>query len=146
MTKGRQKRHLTWKNAENLYNRAISDAWNADGAPGIVYTTGWDGKPVVHDRMHWTLAEAINTSAVLYRLTGKEKYASDYAAFMQYLDESVIDHVNHSWFHQMDKDNQVMETVWPGKPDLYHALQAMLIPYYTPELSIALAVKRGAHI
>ena len=132
--------------AENLYNRAISDAWNADGAPGIVYTTGWDGKPVVHDRMHWTLAEAINTSAVLYRLTGKEKYASDYAAFMQYLDESVIDHVNHSWFHQMDKDNQVMETVWPGKPDLYHALQAMLIPYYTPELSIALAVKRGAHI
>ena len=132
--------------AENLYNRAIGDAWNADGALGIVYTTGWDGKPVVHDRMHWTLAEAINTSAVLYRLTGKEKYASDYAAFMQYLDESVIDHVNHSWFHQMDKDNQVMETVWPGKPDLYHALQAMLIPYYTPELSIALAVKRGAHI
>ena len=25
--------------AENLYNRAVSDAWNADGAPGIVYTT-----------------------------------------------------------------------------------------------------------
>lgn len=48
--------------AENLYNRAIADGWNADGAPGIVYTTDWDGNPIVHDRMHWTLAEAINTS------------------------------------------------------------------------------------
>ena len=48
--------------AEGLFLRAISDAWNVDGAPGLVYTTDWDGKPVVHDRMHWTLAEAINTS------------------------------------------------------------------------------------
>lgn len=31
--------------AQNLYNRAVSDAWNADGAPGIVYTTDWNGKP-----------------------------------------------------------------------------------------------------
>ena len=38
--------------AESLYARAISDAWDADGAPGIVYTTDWNGKPVVHDRMH----------------------------------------------------------------------------------------------
>ena len=73
--------------AENLYCRAIADAWNADGAPGICYTTDWDGKPVVHDRMHWTLAEAINTSSVLYRVTGKKKYADDYEAFMEYLDE-----------------------------------------------------------
>ena len=58
-------------------------------APGIVYTTDWDGKPVVHDRMHWTLAEAINTSSVLYHVTGKKQYAENYAEFMQYLDETV---------------------------------------------------------
>ena len=75
---------------ENLYNRAIEDAWNADGAPGIAYTTDWEGKPVVHDRMHWTLAEAINTSAVLAHITGKQKYADDFAEFMQYLDEKVL--------------------------------------------------------
>ena len=129
------------KLAENLYNRAVEDAWNSDGAPGIVYTTGWDGKPIVHDRMHWTLAEAINTAAVLYRVTGKEKYASDYAEFMKYLDEKVLDHVNGSWFHQLDKDNNLLGTVWPGKSDIYHALQAVLIPYSTPDVSIALAVK-----
>ena len=127
--------------AENLYNRAVADAWNSDGAPGIVYTTGWDGKPIVHDRMHWTLAEAINTAAVLYRVTDKEKYASDYAEFMKYLDEKVLDHVNGSWFHQLDRENNLLGTVWPGKSDIYHALQAVLIPYSTPDVSIALAVK-----
>ena len=121
----------------------MEDAWNADGAPGIVYTTDWNGNPVVHDRMHWTLAEAINTSAVLYRVTGKQIYADYYAQFMTYLDEKVLDHVNGSWFHQLDQNNQVIGTVWQGKSDLYHAVQATLIPYYSPLLSIAPAVKEG---
>lgn len=127
--------------AECLYNRAVADAWNCDGAPGLVYTTDWDGTPVVHDRMHWTLAEAINTSAVLYRVTEKEKYASDYAEFMEYLDATVRDKKNGSWFHQMDRENRVIGTVWPGKSDLYHALQATLIPYGPVEVSVAPAVK-----
>ena len=130
--------------AENLYNRAVADAWNADGEPGICYTTDWNGKPVVHDRMHWTLAEAINTSSVLFHVTDNEKYAADYAEFMKYLDEKVLDHVNGSWFHQLDRENNLLETVWPGKSDIYHALQATLIPYYAPGLSIAVAVKKQA--
>lgn len=127
--------------AERLYCRAVSDAWNRDGAPGLVYTTDWNGVPVVHDRMHWTLAEAINTSAVLYRVTGRERYATDYAAFMEYLDTTVHDTVNGSWFHQMDAQNRVIGTVWPGKSDLYHALQATLIPYAPVSVSVAKAVK-----
>lgn len=129
--------------AERLYNRAISDAWNADGAPGIVYTTDWEGKPVVHDRMHWTLAEAINSSAVLYRITENKKYLDDYASFMKYLDEKVIDRINGSWFHQLDQDNNLLDTVWPGKSDLYHAFQATLIPYMPVNVSIAASVRKN---
>ncbi|MBE5913743.1 MAG: AGE family epimerase/isomerase [Pseudobutyrivibrio ruminis] len=130
--------------AEKLYNRAVEDGWNADGEPGICYTTDWDGKPVVHDRMHWTLAEAINTSAVLYRVTGNEKYKEDYAAFMEYLDEKVYDKATGSWFHQLDEHNNVIGTVWPGKSDIYHALQATMIPYNDlVGVSIASAVARG---
>ena len=123
-----------------LYRRAIDDAWNADGAPGIVYTTDWEGKPVVHDRMHWTLAEAINSSAVLYRVTGEARYAGDYAEFMKYLDETVLDHTCGSWFHQLDEKNNLKGTVWPGKSDLYHAFQAMNIPYLGCDISIARAI------
>ena len=127
-----------------LYDRAVLDAWNADGAPGLCYTTDWNGQPVVHDRMHWTLAEAINTSAVLFRVTGQERYRQDYAGFMQYLDTCVLDRETGSWFHQLDRNNRPLDTVWPGKPDLYHALQAMLIPYCPdPALSVAAALRRG---
>ena len=32
-------------------------------------------------------------------------------------------------FHQLDGDNRVIGTVWPGKSDLYHAFQSTLIPF-----------------
>ena len=44
-----------------------------------------------YSNVHWTLAEAINSSAVLYHLTGKQEYADDYAQFMQYLDEKRVE-------------------------------------------------------
>ncbi len=123
--------------AVKLYERAVEDGWNADGAPGLVYTTDWEGKAVVHDRMHWTLAEAINTSAVLYRITGDQKYADHYSMFLEYLEGSVHDHVHGSWFHQLDRDNKLKTTVWPGKSDIYHAFQATQIPYLDVDRSIA---------
>ena len=126
--------------SEQLFLRAVEDAWNVDGAPGFVYTTDWEGRPVVHDRMHWVLAEAINTAAILYRITKKTEYADYYAEFMKYLDEKVVDHVRGSWYHQMDEKNHVTGTVWPGKNDLYHAFQATLIPCYKAGLSLSCAV------
>lgn len=137
---GVQTRETYIVTACKLYERAVADAWNTDGAEGIVYTTDWYGRPVVRDRMHWTLAEAINTSAVLFRITGDRKYADDYSAFMKYLDNTVLDHKTGSWFHQLDENNRLKGTVWPGKSDLYHAFQAMLIPYLKPDVSIARAV------
>ena len=128
------------KAAKDLYDRAYLDAWNADGEKGFVYTTDFEGNPVIHDRMHWTLAEAINTSSVLYRITGDKRYADDFSTYLEYLDQSVMDHRYGSWFHQLDEKNSVIDTVWPGKPDIYHAFQAMLIPYVDPSVSIASAI------
>lgn len=127
--------------ARQLYQRAVSDGWNADGRAGIVYTTDWNGSPVIHDRMHWTLAEAINTSAILFHLTGDEAYGRNYYTFMRYLDDKVLDQVNGSWYHQLDEQNFLLNTVWPGKSDLYHAFQATLIPYCDPARSVAAAVQ-----
>lgn len=129
--------------AKNLYNTAVNDAWCKNGEPGIAYTTDWNGNPVVKDRMHWTLAEAINTSAVLYNVSKDTKYSDDYAMFNEYLDKYVHDKENGSWFHQLDEHNKLIGTVWPGKSDLYHAFQSTLIPYSDVSVSIAKAVKNN---
>lgn len=123
--------------AEKLFSRAVQDGWAADGQPGFIYTTDAQGQPVVHDRMHWTLAEAIQAAAALYRVTSQEAYAEWYTRFLEYLDHAVLDHERGSWHHQLDQDNRPIDTVWPGKPDIYHGLQACLAPYLPPDRSLA---------
>ena len=127
--------------AEGLFDRAVADGWAVDGADGFVYTTDWDGNPVVRDRMHWVLAEAIAAAAAMRTRSGDDRYAVLAATWWAYAERYLIDRTYGSWHHQLDTSNHVIETVWPGKPDLYHAVQATLIPRLplTPSMATALA-------
>jgi mannose/cellobiose epimerase-like protein (N-acyl-D-glucosamine 2-epimerase family) len=126
--------------AEALYDRALSDGWNSDGAEGFVYTTNWVGQPVVHERMHWVLAEAMGASAAL-TTSGVRDTTSDLERWWAYAKQHLIEPENGSWFHELDRHNQPSALVWSGKPDIYHALQAVLIPRLplTPAIVPALA-------
>ena len=126
-----------------LFDRAAADGWNVDGAEGFVYTTDWNGQAVVHDRMHWVAAESVNTAAVLHLRTGEERFAALAQQWWMYINEYLIDHELGSWHHQLDRDNLPIHTVWPGKPDLYHIVQATLIPRLplSPGLASALAAR-----
>jgi mannose/cellobiose epimerase-like protein (N-acyl-D-glucosamine 2-epimerase family) len=129
--------------AENLFARAVADGWSVDGAPGFVYTTNWDGSPVVRDRLHWVVAEAINTAAALHRRTGQTLYANWYRHWWDYTDTNLIDHIHGSWRHQLDEANVPADTLWSGKPDLYHVLQTTLIPRLPLYPMIATAISDG---
>jgi sulfoquinovose isomerase len=126
--------------ARSLYERAVTDGWAPDGAPGFVYTTDWDGTPVVRTRMHWVVAEAIGAAAALHRVTGDPVYAADYARWWDYVAEHLLDLRRGSWHHELDPTNTPGADVWPGKPDLYHAFQATLLPMLplAPGLAVAL--------
>lgn len=128
-----------------LFDRAVADGWAADGAPGFVYTTDWDGTPVVRQRFHWVVAEAIGAAAALHRRTGEQRYLDLYAAWWAYVDAHVRDLDRGSWHHELDPANRPAATVWPGKPDLYHAVQATLLPRLplAPGLAAATALSVG---
>ncbi|MDO5700500.1 MAG: AGE family epimerase/isomerase [Bowdeniella nasicola] len=110
-----------------LNDRAVADGWGADGGPGFVYTTDWQGAPVVRSRMHWVLAEAICTATALHRRTEEERYARDLQRWWDYADTYLIDHDLGSWHHELDPTNAPAHATWSGKPDVYHAYQAALI-------------------
>lgn len=131
--------------AAALYDRAVTDGWAVDGADGFVYTTDWSGTPVVHDRMHWVVAEAVAAAATLHTATGEARYAEDRDRFWAYAQDFHHDGVRGSWIHQLDRHNRPAATVWAGKPDLYHAVQATLIPRLplVPGLAVALAASSG---
>jgi len=121
------------EDAHGLYDAAIREGWAVDGADGFVYTVDWDGTPVVRDRLHWVLAEATATAAVL---DDDERYREWWNYAAQYL----IDAERGSWRHELDPSNRPAHSVWDGKPDAYHAVQATLIPRLplTPTLTSAL--------
>ncbi len=126
-----------------LFDRAAADGWAVDGADGFIYTTDWDGRPVVRDRMHWVLAEGFAAAAALHQRTGEERYADLARTWWAYAERCLIDREHGSWHHQLDAENQVIATVWPGKPDLYHAVQATLLPRLPLRLSLAAALAAG---
>lgn len=130
--------------AELLFERAVADGWAVDGAPGFVYTTDWSGTPVVRDRMHWVLAEALAAAAALRQRTGDERYAGLFAQWWAHAEEAFVDRAQGSWHHQLDPRNRPAAGVWPGKPDLYHAVQATLLPRLPLAPTLTRAIRDGA--
>ncbi|GAB3598493.1 AGE family epimerase/isomerase [Angustibacter peucedani] len=131
--------------AQALFDVAVDDGWSVDGAPGLVYTVDWDGVPVVRERMHWVVCEAIGAAATLYQATGEERYLDHYGTWWDYAREHLVDDRGR-WTHELDAQNRPSSTVWEGKPDVYHALQATLVPRLplAPSLAAALRVRSAS--
>jgi sulfoquinovose isomerase len=121
--------------ARELFQASSRVGW----APptGFVYTVDWSGTPVVPARFHWVLAEAIAAAAVLHRRTGDPAYADRYSVWWDVARRYYLDLAGGSWWHELDADGRPAGTVWPGKPDVYHAYQATLIPLQPPGGSLA---------
>jgi len=131
--------------ARALHDRAATDGWAADGAPGFVYTTDFDGVPVVRERLHWVVAEALGSATVLAQETGDQRYADDHATWTAWAEAAVVDRVHGSWWHELDPAGVPAFSMWPGKPDVYHAFQALLLPLLPPCSSfVGGALARGS--
>ncbi len=126
-----------------LFDRAVADGWAVDGAEGFVYTTDWSGRPVVRDRMFWVVAEALAAAATLQQRTGDLRYASWARTWWGYAERFVVDRALGSWHHQLDPENRPIDTVWPGKSDLYHAVNSVLLPRLPLAPTAAWALRAG---
>ncbi len=111
--------------ATALFDRAATDGWDGDG---FVYTTDWDGRPVEPRRFHWVAAEAVAAADVLHRVTGEERFAASADEWWRWIDTHLVDHERGSWHHELDTDNRPSGRTWIGKPDVYHAAQAAILP------------------
>ena len=129
--------------AAALFNRGVRDGWAVDGTEGFVYTTDWDGTPVVRDRLHWVVTEAIAAAAALQSADADPGYEHWYRTWWDHAAACFIDRAEGSWHHQLDPLNRPSATVWEGKPDTYHAFQATLIPLLPLNPTIATALMRG---
>jgi sulfoquinovose isomerase len=124
-----------------LFDNAVIDGWARNGEPGFIYTTDWDGAPVVSDRLHWVLCEAFAAAEALQTTTDEQRFGHLAAEWWDYAETFMIDRTLGSWVAQLDERNQPAASVWSGKPDVYHALQATLLPRVPLSHSLATSVQ-----
>ena len=131
------------EDAVALFAAAVETGWSADGAPGFVYTVDWDRRPVVRHRMHWVHAEGIAAAAALARRTGDGRYAARQAELESFVARHLVDRARGSWHHELDEHNVPSSDTWRGKPDVYHAYQALLLTRaaLAPSLAAQLAAR-----
>ncbi|WP_245792443.1 AGE family epimerase/isomerase [Bowdeniella nasicola] len=117
------------RSAYELIATGAKESFGVDGTPGYVYTTDFDGTPVVHERMHWVACEAYaaGIAAALAQPSAAERWSDVAAQAWGYIEEFLIEQPGQ-WVHELDRDNLPAAGTWEGKPDIYHALQAMLFP------------------
>lgn len=129
------------EDAVALFDAGVREGWAVDGAEGFVYTVDWDGSPVVRQRMHWVATEALAAAATLHRATGDEMYAICHDHWWAYAARHLIDREHGSWHHELGPDNRPATGTWAGKPDVYHAYQATLVPQLPAWPSFARALR-----
>ena len=130
------------EDAASLFETAVATGWSVDLEPGFVYTVDWQRQPVVRSRMHWVHAEALAAAAALHRRTGEASYAAWQRVFEEYVATYLLDPDLGSWHHELDERNRPSATTWQGKPDVYHAYQALLLARMP--LAPVVAVQLGA--
>jgi sulfoquinovose isomerase len=129
--------------ARSLFDAAVREGWAVDGADGFVYTVDWSGQPVVRERMHWVAAEATAAAAALHAETGDPSYERWYATWWEHIDTCFRDREHGSWHHELSPTNEPSSLTWQGKPDIYHAFQATLLPRLPTAPMLAAALANG---
>jgi sulfoquinovose isomerase len=116
--------------ARRLIEQAMADAWLPDG--GLAYTLRADGQVGVADRYWWPVTEAIGAYATPLRLGGTDADEAAYRKLWQFADSHFIDDARGGWFPELDSAGKPAGRQFIGKPDIYHSVQAALMPLLGP--------------
>lgn len=127
------------ESAEALFAQAVEDTAE-DDTPGLAYTTDWHGEPVVRERFHWVISEAVLAAEALHTYTGTALYAGLARRWWSEIDEHFVDDATGSWHHELSASMAHSSRTWRGKPDAYHAFNALTLPDLPLAPSAALTI------
>ena len=115
--------------ARRLFAQALAQGWDP-ARGGLYYTTEYDGTPRVRDRLWWPMCEGVGAAHFLSSLDGDAFHEASYRQLWDFISRRLIDRENGGWHPQLDDELKPKSGYFVGKPDIYHALQACLIPLY----------------
>ncbi len=141
-------RTLDWlpEAARALFRNAVTEGWDA-ARGGFYYTLDWSGRPHIANRYFWPCTEAIGAASFLNAIDGGAFNEHWYRRIWDFSARYFIDREHGGWFPRLGEDLQPLHELNLGKPDLYHALQACLIPLLPTSGSITAGLRgQGIHL
>lgn len=121
--------------AAELFRQAIELGWDKTRG-GFYYTLDWDDEPANTAKLWWPMAEGAGAAAFLNQHRPSAFHEESYRMIWSVISHKFLDRALGGWHEELDADLAVAHTVFAGKADLYHALQACLIPLYPAEGSL----------
>jgi len=127
----------TWmpEAAEQLFAQSMALGWDrAKG--GFFYTLDWDDTPAKRSKLWWPMAEAVGAASFLNGHVPSDMHESSYRLIWDTIAAHFLDRKQGGWHEELTEDLRPAHTIFAGKADIYHALQACLIPLYPAEGSL----------
>ncbi|WP_145105097.1 AGE family epimerase/isomerase [Cereibacter sediminicola] len=121
--------------AEALFLHTTRIGWDYRHG-GFYYTLHWSDRPDREDRYWWPCAEGIGAAHALRQSGGDERFEGWYRRIWDFVAAHFLDRAHGGWFAELDPALHPVERVFRGKPDLYHAVQACLIPLVPPSAGV----------
>jgi len=118
-----------------LFRNAVTTGWdNRHG--GFFYNLDWNDVPDMRHKLWWPACEGAAAASWLIAHQPGAFHETWYRAIWDVIARYHLDWRQGGWFEQLSEDMQPAHTLFAGKADIYHALQACLIPLYPATGSI----------
>ncbi len=121
--------------SEQLFRSSNKYGWD-ERKGGYFYTLDWNNTPVLRQKLWWPASEGIGAAAWLAAHRKDSHFEDWYQRIWEFTDKYFIDHKRGGWHQALGEDLMPTKGFSDGKPDLYHALQACLIPLYPAKGSL----------
>lgn len=115
--------------ARALFAQAMRSGWDARRG-GFFYTLDWDDRPAQRVKLWWPACEGVGAAHFLSENGADPVHEAGYRRIWDHVASHVIDPAHGGWFEELDEDLRRSRSLFPGKADIYHAVQACLIPLY----------------
>ncbi|MCM2454138.1 AGE family epimerase/isomerase [Rhizobium sp. CG4] len=122
--------------AQSLFVQSMALGWDRQQG-GFFYTLDWDNVPAKKEKLWWPMCEAAGAAHFLNEnLPADAFYEDSYRKIWSTIANRFIDHKNGGWHEELTENLVPANTLFPGKGDIYHALQACLIPLFPADGSL----------
>ncbi|MGQ2950346.1 MAG: AGE family epimerase/isomerase [Agrobacterium sp.] len=116
--------------AKSLFVQSMALGWDREKG-GFFYTLDWNDNPDKTAKLWWPMCEAAGAAHFLNEnLPADPFYEDSYRRIWSTISNNFIDHDNGGWHEELTENLVPAHTLFPGKGDIYHALQACLIPLF----------------